>query len=334
VDSYYIPIDKILDFAIKISENSALFYPVIDNNRAFFTRFEKDKEFKPDFTKIRSAHNIKHFFFPDRDQVARFPNDREPRSSPQVLMGVKACDLRGIEVYDRVFLKAEPIDPQYQQARDMTILIAADCPEPEPTCFCNLLNINPFDDRLADITMTLLGRGYLFQALSERGQAFLAKTLSLFSSPSEDDFKRRNDIRSRAIGILSKINPNPLPAKFESRLEKVQVQKMREARADCVECFACLHACPTCYCFLLSDYRQGKDTERVRSWDACYYGAYARVGGGANPRGRFDKRFWNRFLCKFSYFLDYEKMHACSGCGRCFSGCSAHIDIRKILAQS
>ena len=334
MDSYYIPIDKILDFAVKISENSALFYPVIENNRAFFTRFEKDKEFKPDFTKIRSAHNIRHFLFPDRDSVARFPNDREPRSLSRVLMGVKACDLRGVEVYDRVFLKAEPVDPRYRQARDATILIAADCPEPEPTCFCNLLNITPYDDRIADITMTLLGRGYLFKCQSERGRILLDKTTSLFASPDDADFKRRDDIRSRAIGILSKINPNPLIAKFESRLEKTLSQKVREARAECVECFACLHACPTCYCFLLSDYRRGRDTERVRTWDACYYGAYARVGGGANPRSRFDKRFWNRFLCKFSYFNDYEKMHACSGCGRCFSGCSARIDIRKILAQA
>lgn len=334
MDSYYIPIDKILDFAIKISENSSLFYPVIENNRAFFTRFDKGQEFKPDFTKIRSAHNIKHFLFPDRDPVARFPKDQEPILSSRVLMGVKACDLRGIEVYDRVFLKAEPVDPRYKLARDNTILIAADCPEPEPTCFCNLLNINPFDDHVSDISMTLLGRGYLLQALTERGQTFLNKTASIFSLPSDDDYKRRDDIRNRAIGILSKINPNPLPVKFESRLEKSLPQKTREARADCVECFACLHACPTCYCFLLSDYRQGKDTQRVRTWDACYYGAYARVGGGANPRGRFDKRFWNRFLCKFSYFNDYERMYACSGCGRCFSGCSARIDIRKILAQS
>jgi len=81
----------------------------------------------------------------------------------------------------------------------------------------------------------------------------------------------------------------------------------------------------------LSDYKRGKDVERVRTWDACYYSAYARVGGGANPRGKLDERFWNRFECKFNYFYQYEQMYACSGCGRCFRGCSGKIDIREIL---
>lgn len=248
-------------------------------------------------------------------------------------MGVKACDLKGIEIYDRVFLKSEPMDPRYQQQRQQTLIIAADCPEPEPTCFCNLLSLNPFADQLADISMTLLGRGYLLEVLSEAGKTLIDENSHLFIAPTGDDLKRRDDLRHRAIGILSKINPEALPPKLETRIEKTTPQKIRASRSDCVECFSCLHACPTCYCFLLADYRSGSDTERIRTWDACYYGAYARVGGGANPRARFDKRFWNRFLCKFCYFYEYEKVYACSGCGRCFSGCSAQIDIRKILKQ-
>lgn len=330
---YYLPFDKLLDFAINIAESSEVFYPVMINNRAFFTRFEKDKEFKPDFTSIRTSHNLKHFFFPERNPVAGFPVDRKIPVRPRVLMAVKACDLKGIEIYDRVFLKSEPVDQWYQQARRDTLLIAADCPEPAPTCFCNLLGLNPFAEQIADISVTLLGRGYLFETLTERGQKMIDQNISIFNQPVDDDLKRRDDLRHRAIGILSKINPEVLPQKLETRIEKATPQKIRASRSDCVECFSCLHACPTCYCFLLSDYRQGPDTERIRTWDACYYGAYARVGGGANPRARFDKRFWNRFLCKFSYFYEYEKIYACSGCGRCFSGCSAQIDIRKILKQ-
>ena len=61
--------------------------------------------------------------------------------------------------------------------------------------------------------------------------------------------------------------------------------------------------------------------------------AYARVGGGANPRAEFLKRFANRFLCKFSDFKFDHGMFACSGCGRCFKACMGKIDIRVVLGE-
>jgi ferredoxin len=73
--------------------------------------------------------------------------------------------------------------------------------------------------------------------------------------------------------------------------------------------------------------------ERTKVWDACYIAAYARVGGGANPRAEFVKRFYNRFFCKFSHFPSWQKMPACSGCGRCYRVCMGKIDIRKVLAE-
>jgi Fe-S oxidoreductase len=73
--------------------------------------------------------------------------------------------------------------------------------------------------------------------------------------------------------------------------------------------------------------------DRTRVWDACYLPAYARVGGGANPRVEFVKRFANRFACKFSDFKTDHGMYACSGCGRCFVACMGKIDIRKVLRE-
>jgi ferredoxin len=61
--------------------------------------------------------------------------------------------------------------------------------------------------------------------------------------------------------------------------------------------------------------------------------AYARVGGGLNPRSDFPQRFRNRFECKFSAFPINHGLYGCSGCGRCITACPARIDIREILSS-
>jgi sulfhydrogenase subunit beta (sulfur reductase) len=333
VSLHYLPQDNLFKFVAQLSEKSTLFYPVLEEKKAHLTVFNAKNPFHPNFSKIRTVQNIKHVLFPSRDIVARFPEDRELRPKPQVILGTKACDLRGIEVYDRVFLNSDPADPFYKNRRDNTLIIAADCPEPEPSCFCNLVGVKPFAEKTADISLSMVAGGYVLEPLTPKGADGVEKTSSLMSNPQPAHEKEREESRDRALKTLAKVNEKALAPDLAQRVEKAGGQAVRQARNECVECFGCLHCCPTCYCFLLNDYERGKEMERVRIWDACYYSAYARVGGGANPRGKFDKRFWNRFQCKFNYFLQYEKFYACSGCGRCWLGCSAKIDIRKILNE-
>ena len=308
--------------------------PAFIDGKAHFVKFEPNEKQVLDFKQIRTAENIKHFIFPSRDVVARFPEDitrREPYA--QYLVGVKACDVRGLEIYDRVFEKWEPCDPIYKERRKSTVIISADCPLPEPSCFCSLMNVNPYCDRgcLSDINLTPLASGLLFDVFSEKGESVIKLANELLVDAREADVQEQTKVRMNARNKLAEINDGDLKKNLAILVEKATIKTIRASRNECVECFACLHVCPTCYCFMLSDYKTGNNIERVRTWDACYYAAYARVGGGANPRSRFDERFWNRFACKFNYFHQYEEMFACSGCGRCYVGCSAKIDIREIL---
>ena len=331
--NYLLSSTKLLDLIIKLAEGGSVFYPVIEDNKAHLVKFDKEKEFNPNFIKIRTAENMKHFLFPSRSTVAKFPTDAQDKSKIQYLFGVKNCDLRGLDVYDRVFTKWEPLDLLYQEKRENATIISADCPEPEDCCFCTLVGLKPYAEGISDINFTQVASGFLFEVFTKKGEALIDKFQDVFKEVSKDDEKERDKIRQEAIKKLNKINEKPLAQDLAALVEKADTKAIHSSRNECVECFACLHACPTCYCFLLSDYQVGKNIERVRTWDACYYGAYARVGGGANPRGKMDERFWNRFQCKFNYFSQYEKIFACSGCGRCYRGCSALIDIRKILWQ-
>lgn len=328
---YLLPSDSILQFITTLSEYGPVFYPILQDNKTHLAKFDKDKEFAPNFIKIRTAENIKHFLFPSRDVVATFPKDLKRKSSRQYLFGIKNCDLKGIDIYDRVFLNWEPVDPFYKEKREKTTIISADCPEPEDSCFCNLVGLNPYGEGIGDINFTQVSSGLLFEVFTKRGEEVVNKVQDLFTGVSKEAQKERDKIRDNAAEKLEKINDKVFKTSLSKHVEKADKKAMHAARNECIECFGCLHVCPTCYCFLLSDYEKGKNLERVRTWDACYYSAYARVGGGANPRSSLDERFWNRFQCKFNYFDQYEKMFACSGCGRCFLGCSAKIDIREIL---
>jgi sulfhydrogenase subunit beta (sulfur reductase) len=329
--SYLLSQDKLLTFVRELSRDGSLFFPTFEDGKTHLVRFNEDSTFKPNFTGIRTAENVKQFFFPIRDTVAIFPKDEVKQFEKRYLLGVKNCDLRGIDIYDRVFLGWDPVDPFYKARRDKTIVISADCPEPDDSCFCNLLGLNPYGEAASDLNFTEVGSGLLFEAFTKRGEGIIGAYKNLFVEAKEADENDRKVIRERAIKKLNTINSKPFRKDLPARVETVDKDRIRNARDECVECHACLHGCPTCYCFLLSDYKKGKDMERVRVWDACYYAAYARVGGGANPRSRIDERFWNRFQCKFDFFSKYESIYACSGCGRCLLGCSSKIDIREIL---
>jgi hypothetical protein len=310
-----------------------VFYPALTNTTAHLVRFDKEETFEPVFQKIRSAENIKHFLFPSRNIVAKFPHDVRPKTAKQFIFGVKNCDLRGVEVYDRVFLKTDPVDPAYKRNRENTVLISSDCPDPEDCCFCNLVGLHPYCSGGSDINMTPMTKGYVCEAFTETGEQLIKKYIDLFKECDKEDIKKQEKIRNAAEKKLEEINKKAFKESLADKIAHADRKIQHNARKDCVECHGCLHACPTCYCFLLSDYTKGKEYERVRTWDACYYAAYARVGGGANPRSELDQRFWNRFQCKFNFFKEYEGFYACSGCGRCYRGCSAKIDIREILWQ-
>ncbi len=331
--NFLLPANNIKEWIERLARRAKVFYPFRENGKSHIIAYCAESFVHPDFTGIRTAENVKHFFFPSRGTVARFPTAMEIRSEPIIVMGIKNCDLRGIEVHDRVFLNWEPVDSIYKIRRENTVIISADCPEPQDTCFCNMVGLKPYPEGVGDLNLTPVQGGYLIQVFTPRGEVLLNENGDLFEKAAEEILQERDESRKKALEKLEMINKNKLKAKIPELVEKVDRNKIRDARDECVECFSCLYACPTCYCFLLSDYKKGDEIERVRTWDACYYAAYARVGGGANPRSRIDERFWNRFQCKFNYFYQYEKIFACSGCGRCLVGCSAKIDIRKILTK-
>ncbi|MGQ9708465.1 MAG: 4Fe-4S dicluster domain-containing protein, partial [bacterium] len=286
---------------------------------------------------IRAAEPIKGFLVAPRERVASFPEPLEPGSAKvrTLLFGVKGCDLGGLAVHERMFLFGEFRDPFYAERLNSTILVAADCPKPEKSCFCNLLGRRPYESDGADLSLTVLDEGWLVEVVSERGRELIEKERDGFEKAEESQLAKRDEQRQKAIQILKQHNPR----EWSPNLAQAIAEKTNdtgfwtEAAAGCVECFGCLLTCPTCFCFLLYDGGNAERFERTKVWDFCYIPMYARVGGGANPRARFIQRFINRFHCKFMHSKNQNGFYACSGCGRCFTTCMGKIDIRNILGQ-
>jgi hypothetical protein len=96
-----------------------------------------------EFNNIRTCTPVKEFLFPLRELAAVFPEPFEPKEiKPFAVFGLKDCDLRSIEILDKVFTEEEFEDPFYVSRREKMFIISSDCFEPAESCFCNVLDGN------------------------------------------------------------------------------------------------------------------------------------------------------------------------------------------------
>lgn len=354
LDTYLLSTVHIGQWLSKLLEGFTVYVPLESEGAVHWHRLEpKDlgagtDSIAPALRRVRTSEPVKSFMFNPRQQVGTFPQSLEPTPrKPRILLGVKSCDIAALNVHDKILDEGEFKDPFYLAQRDSTILVVADCPVPADSCFCNLLGLAPYAGSEADAALSVGDTGWLFQ-IGGRGRKLIDAAPDLFrrvgdAAPEVSD---RDKKRRAAVAALQSVNPKPLNPALPATVAARQGDKAfwnRHAE-KCVECFGCLLGCPTCYCFLLYDQARAQEKtnrqerqetgagfDRTRVWDACYLAAYARVGGGANPRAEFLKRFTNRFLCKFSDFKNDHGTFSCSGCGRCIRACMGKIDIRKAL---
>ena len=139
--------DKIDELFALIGEKQPLYLPV-DNNtgKADFKKWEKGVKLSSNLKTVRSA---KDFFFPQTETLMAFKTDgrnievidtRESKGD-FVVFGVRGCDVKSIEVLDKVFL-AEPVDSYYQDRREHGVIVSMACSRPVETCFCQTFGID------------------------------------------------------------------------------------------------------------------------------------------------------------------------------------------------
>jgi len=284
---------------------------------------------------VRAQDSLKQFVFSSKEKVSQDFNDPNNKKKPVLLIGAKNCDLRGLDITDFVFMQGDFKDPFYIKKREDMFIIASDCTNPLGTCFCMALDIQPYPEKNYDLGLCDIRDGYVVEVETQKARNYIAQYKDKFSMASNAQLKMRDELREAAASdVAYNVAKYGVPKKNELKgvVEKCfESQIWKDEAKTCVECGCCNFICPTCHCFFLGDSSEKNEHIRHKIWDACLYKDFAVVAGGANPRKRLFQRLRNRYDKKFAFFPNVLGVIACTGCGRCITGCPGKIDIRRIL---
>lgn len=301
-----------------------------------FERYDPAAGTEVIFNNIRACTPTKEFLFPLRELAAIFPEPLEPKDiKPFAIFGLKDCDIRSIEILDKVFMEKEFEDPFYIKRREKMFIITSDCSNPAESCFCNVMGGGPYAQRGFDLNLSQVNDGFMVETGSKKGEDFIQRHEQLFTEISQEHLAERQKNRDKT---QKQLEQNNAEMKFDVPVNTIVENSYDSDVYDqeattCVECQACTRVCPTCHCFYLYDTKQKDYFTKMKMWDSCMRLAYARVAGGENPRKVLGDRLRHRFMHKFSYFLDRYGINMCVGCGRCVDAEAGDIDIRTVLKK-
>lgn len=329
-------LERIETFLDAVSQQMELYVPQASNGYYTFERFSQASEDAYDFNPIRTVMSPKDFVFPLREIAAVFPHPVEPdRIEPYAVFGLKNCDLRSLDILDRVFTEEAFEDPLYVARRQQMVVLTTDCTEPAETCFCNVMRGQSYAESGFDLNLSPVAQGYLIDIGTEKGQALVDRMPPLFQEAGAEALQQRQANRAHAQAVLTDQNRHlHLDSPLADMMESAQDDDVFNEQAEtCVECQACTRVCPTCHCFYLYDGKQADYFQKLKMWDSCMRFSYARVAGGANPRYSLGERLRHRLMHKFSYFAQRYGVDMCVGCGRCVDAEAGAVDIRVVISR-
>jgi ferredoxin len=260
----------------------------------------------------------------------RILNNEDKPAPPRAFLGVRACELAGIATQDRVLLGDKYRDPIYAERREGAFIVAVQCSQSSPTCFCVSMGTGPnvkagFDLRLTE----LLDDGhhrFLVESGSERGAQVLAE---LETTPAGDaDFQKAEaGVEAAARSQVRSIDTAGLKELLYQNFESAQWDKIA---ARCLSCANCTMVCPTCFCTTVEDVTDvtGNHAERWRRWDSCFTLSFSYIHGGS-IRASSKARYRQWMTHKLAAWIDQFGSSGCTGCGRCITWCPAGIDITE-----
>lgn len=256
------------------------------------------------------------------------PGDAPP---PKLaFIGVRACDLQGIAVLDRVLAEGPFPDPYYVAVRSGAFIVAVNCTTAGGTCFCASMGNGPGCRSGFDIALTeVAGNGshyFVCESGSKRGEEVLAdvrrrEATAAETGPADALVKKAATEMGRSMDTEGV--SEALRASFEH-------PRWNDVAKRCLTCSNCTMVCPTCFCSTVEDAADlaGAEAGRRRVWDSCFTVDYSYIHGGSvrpTPRARY--RQW--LTHKLDSWQGQFGMLGCVGCGRCITWCPVGIDITE-----
>lgn len=313
-----------------------LYVPKKVDEHFIYRKYDPSSDVPVENNNIRTCTTAKEFLFPVCELAAVFPEPAEPEQiEPFAVFGLKDCDLRSIEILDRVFTEKEFRDPLYINRREKMFIISSDCFDPSESCFCTICGGAPFAESNYDLNVSEISEGFIVEAGSQKGQDFIDKYSENFDEVTDALLAKRDENRAATQKQLEEINSKyKLDASTKEIAENSLDSDIPDTDAEsCVECQGCTRICPTCHCFYLYDAKKEDYFAKMKMWDSCMRQSYAEVAGGENPRKRLGDRIRHRLMHKFVYFLERYGLEMCVGCGRCLDTCAGGTDTRELLKK-
>lgn len=332
---YKIAKEHLSELFQKIAESQELYLPVKNAGQTNFSAWTEDAEV--DLETLKTVKSPKDAFFPQSENLYTVKQEGKKlrveaealKSQNFVVFGMKACDLKGVEVLDRVFL-SEPIDTFYAARRDHGTIVALACHEPEESCFCKVFGIDAANPA-ADVTTWMIEGELYWNALTEKGEALTAVVREILVDAEEEKVEEEKEAIHEIVEKLPYMNlsldgwgGDVLTEKFDSPL-------WEELYKPCLACGTCTFVCPTCQCYDIKDYTTSNGVSRYRCWDSCMYSDFTMMAHGNNRTSQM-QRFRQRFMHKLVYYpANNDGMFSCVGCGRCVEKCPAALNIVKVI---
>ena len=319
----------------KIAETNELYLPVKVANQTNFANWTEDAEV--DLDTLKTVKSAKDAFFPQSENLYTCTKeDKKIKITPEelqsqnfVVFGMKACDVKGVEVLDKVFL-AEPVDTFYAARRAHGTIVALACHEPEETCFCKVFGTDCADP-VADVATWMIDGELYWKAITEKGEALTKAVEGLLVNADEAKVEEEKAAIRAIVEKLPYSNLSLEGWNGDVLMEKFESPVWEELYKPCLACGTCTFVCPTCQCYDIKDYDTGHGVQRYRCWDSCMYSDFTMMAHGNNRNSQM-QRFRQRFMHKLVYFpANNDGMYSCVGCGRCVDKCPSSLNIVKVI---
>ena len=322
----------------KIAGEQELYLPVNISGQVNFAAWTEDANV--DLDTLKSVKSPKDAFIPQSENLFTVTKeDKKTKIEPEalknqnfVVFGMKACDVKGVEVLDKVFL-VDPVDTFYAARRAHGTIVVMACHEPEETCFCKVFGVDCAEP-VADVATWMVEGELFWKALTEKGEALTKSVESLLVAADGSDEAKVEAERCAIRAIVEKLPYSDLSLEGwngDVLLDKFNSPIWEELYKPCLACGTCTFVCPTCQCYDIKDYDTGHGVKRYRCWDSCMYSDFTMMAHGNNRTSQM-QRFRQRFMHKLVYFpANNDGMYSCVGCGRCVEKCPASLNIVKVI---
>lgn len=321
---------------VAIAGDRQLYIPADDaSGQAKFTPWTEGMALSGKLNTNRSAKDL---FFPQVENLVSFRTEgktvsiRENREdvAPFAVFGVRACDCRSFDILDRVFL-SDPVDTFYQARREMGTVITLACSRPEETCFCGSFGIDAANPA-GDVTCWMDEENLYWQANTEKGEALTA-TLPMLEEGGQEEVAAQQEKTRNILKRLPLADLDLSDFHNKELMEVFNTPLWDSLSESCLGCGTCTFVCPTCQCYDVEDFDNGREVRRFRCWDSCMYSDFTMMAHGTN-RPTQKERFRQRFMHKLIYFpRNNDNIFGCVGCGRCLQKCPIHMNIVKVAKK-